>query len=189
MIIELLSPDELNRLNKLIEDYYGKVENLPYFRLVWANDQFEQRWMEYTNEGFKLIHPEVREVRKYSYIRNKYVLEGLQEVPLHAKTQLTGEYSYEPFWTFEDRRGDFLKPIWPAIRIILETARYNQEHPGRVKYIDPEWDTEASQENKEKRLKEIESMLFGNETATTDALAYREGVVVPSNFQTTQQVN
>lgn len=179
-----LSEEELKNLNKLIEDYYGRIENLPCFRVVWSDDCYEQRWMEYTNEGFKLLNPEVREVPKYKhYIQHKYILEGLQAKPSFVQSDLVDIISYEPLWTFEDRFGEFLTPSWGAVRIVLDTVKHNQENPtSGAKYSDPELDRAQSAEDKRKRLEEIERMLFGNETDIGDALAYREGVTVPSNY-------
>jgi hypothetical protein len=187
-----LSPTEFEEINKRLADIYGKGFNdLPYFRLVWSEDLLEKRLMTHTREGFELPYPEVREVPKYrQWIQDKYVLEGLTIVPDYVQTELIEKLSYEPVWTFEDRHGNYLIPKWGAIHFILETQRQNIEKAGTtVKYKDPDLDPEAALANREARIKEIEAFLFGDENPTTDALAYKEGVTVPHNFERSTGVN
>ena len=49
------------------------------------------------------------------------------------------------------------------------------------KYVDDEKNT--SKEGREQKINELQGELFGNETDTGDALAYREGIVVPNNYK------
>jgi hypothetical protein len=49
------------------------------------------------------------------------------------------------------------------------------------KYIDDEKNT--SPEGREQKISEMQAELFGNETDVGDALAYKEGVVVPSTYK------
>lgn len=178
-------PEEnLKLLNNKLNDIYGRTENLPNFRVVWSEDLLEKRLMSHTDEGFQLIIPMVREVPKYKqWIQQKYILEGLTVVPDMVETDLVERLSYEPVWVFEDKNGNPLIPIWPAIHFILEQIKDNQRTAGMTKYPDPG----ETREQRELRLKELEEELFGNETDTGDALAYREGVTVPNNYQSRKE--
>jgi hypothetical protein len=45
--------------------------------------------------------------------------------------------------------------------------------------------TQEYLEKESERIKQIQQDLFGNETDTGDALAHKEGVTVPHNFERT----
>jgi len=185
MNIVKLDPYKFEELNKRLVDNYGKFDNgFPYFRLIWSEDILEKRRMTHTDEGFELIHPVVREVPKYRhYIRDRYILEGLTAVPEFAETDLVEKISYEPLWTFETSRGEYVIPIWEAIYFVLETVRHNQENAGKPreyqgKILGENNDLSEPEklENKRARVDNLEKELFGNETPIGDALSHRSGV-------------
>jgi len=173
---------EFDEINRRLIDKYGKFEDQPYFRLVWSNDCFEKRWMTHTDEGWKLLQPEVRLVPKYLDRKDRYVLEGLMAVPLGVETDLTTPISYEPVWTF--RHGDnYVRPTWYAIWTILEIVRENQENAGasrefhgEILGVNEDLEKEEQLEKKQARVIELEKELFGNETAIGTALSHRSGV-------------
>ena len=51
------------------------------FRIVWANDETEIRLMATLDSGIEMLYPAVREVKKYPYLKDLYVLERLVVVP------------------------------------------------------------------------------------------------------------
>lgn len=169
---------EFNEYNKRLSDIYGELEKgMPFFRLVWSDDVFEKRWMTHTDEGFQLLYPEVREVPKYrNWKPERYVLEGLQFISPEMESDIPFPISYEPIWTFEDKGGNYLPPIWPAIHFILETLKENTEKSNMVKYKDPDADPQEAIENKKVRVDKLVEDLFGNETNVTTALSHRSGV-------------
>lgn len=169
--MELVEPIE--RINYLLERDFRKIENRPEYRLVWANDQLEKRWVTHTDEGFELIHPEVREVKKYQNDSvDRFVLERL--TPITGETDLVDRLSYEPVWTFQDRHGNYLPPRFDACKIIIEQIEENINSAGKPK---PKIiDESMTEEGKLKELQRVEEILFGNESPVSDALAYRSGV-------------
>lgn len=176
----MITSEQLLEINRRLEDKYGKMDNLSYFRVIWSEDQLEKRWTEYTDEGWKLLYPEVRELPKYKqWVQNKYILEGLTAVPSITENDLVSPISYEPIWVFEDKHGNYLDPKWSAIYWILESLKSNQESQGKVKYKDPESNPEEALEIQKQRIKKIEEELFGNETSVGDGLAYNGAIVVP----------
>ena len=81
--------ETLEIINKRLKDNYGETVDRPNFRIVWSEDQFENRLTHFTDEGFELIHPEVRQLPKYKqWIHDKYVLERLTEVPIINENEL-----------------------------------------------------------------------------------------------------
>lgn len=141
--------------------------------------------MNVTDSGVALLHPEMREVPKYRhYIRERFILEQLVAIPFQQENEVAEKISYEPMWTFETSDGNPLPPIWEGCKLVIDSvlAATGKESLG-PKYIDPEKD--QPEEHKLKRIKELETSLFGNETNTTDALAHNQAVVVPHNYNKT----
>jgi hypothetical protein len=164
--------EALETINQRLADYYGTdvVNGLPIYRVVWSNDQFEQRLMHYTDAGVELLNPEMRQVPKYrNYIHNKWILENLTVVPEFQQKELGTPISYEPLFVFETNDGKFLPYKWEAIVFVIDTVRVAR---GEVSIYAKYVDTETSDE----RIDKLEQDLFGNETKTTDALAHKRGV-------------
>lgn len=183
--MELAEPIE--RINSWLVDQYGidTVTGLPIWRVVWSNDQYEKRKMSVTDEGIHLLTPIMREVPKYQHIQERYVLERLTVTV--DNEEISGNLSYEPMWTFEDKHRNYLPPKIDACKIIVDTvyaatrrggAGDTEVRQGSMrKYVDEL--ANLSPEAKAARIDGIVQDLFGNETETTDALSYKEGVVVP----------
>lgn len=185
MIVKL-SPSQLEEINKRLLDRYGETENKPNFRIVWSENELEKRWTQFTDEGLSLLQPEVRELPKYrQYVHDKYILEKLSVVPEFIKSDLVEKLSYEPLWVFETRKGEYLPANWGACKIIIEQMLDSVRTAGMTKHADPDGGLTTPEliEKKRAEIEDLERTLFGNETDVGDALAYREGVVVPQNFK------
>ena len=170
--------ETIESINRQLQDLYGidTATGVPLWRIAWSDDQFEKRLMEYTPSGMQLCLPEVMEVRKYSYVQHKYILERLVVVPDPYKAELAGEqFSYEPMWVFEDKDHNYLPPRLDASKFIIDTVYAAMGKKSLAKYIE-------KLEDSDQRVEKLQEELFGNETAVGDALAYKEGVSVPSNY-------
>lgn len=167
----MFTPESLETINKRLADHYGKFEDgRPNWRVVWSDDQLEKRKMTHTDEGFELLTPIVREVKKYSYIHHKYVLERLIPIPAFHGQDLVDSTSYEPVWTFEDANGNPLPPIWEAIYLLIRTVKENLEGAGkRAPYKLPE-EMGNTPEAIQARVEKLQEQLFGNESKIGDAL-------------------
>jgi len=181
--------EKIEVLNKRLEDYFGQdtYSDRPIWRLVWSDDQYEKQLLDYTPEGFKLIHPRWYEIPKYKIIgvHSRYILERLVIVPISNQKELTTTSSYEPMWVFSDRNDDFIYPKWQAIEHVIDCV-YTAigKHNSTVKYRDPDAgkSTRDLIEEERDKIKRIQDDLFGNETDVTDALNVKDGIVVPSNY-------
>jgi hypothetical protein len=161
---------------KLLEEFGTEFGKSPRFRVVWSEDQYEKRLTSFTDEGFELLAPEVRELPKYKqWIREKFILERL--VPIVGDTDLVTKVSYEPAWVFQDKNGNYLPPFFDGCKLVVESLMEKMGHKGHAKYKDPN----VSKEERLEQIKKVEAELFGNESDVTDALAYGTGVVVPGN--------
>lgn len=160
--------------NQRLLDNYGlhTEQAKPKYRLVYSANEKEKR----------ILYPEGSlpysvEVPKYSQIKPpKYILEGLQHTA--GSRELAVNFSYEPIWVFGklgDPNGEPIEPTWVAIEFILNTLYHRSHAP----YVASE---DGTLESRQKQADELFDTLFGNETSVGDALAHKEGVIVPRNF-------
>ena len=170
-------------LNQRLIDEYGvdTSTNQPIFRIVWANDETEMRMTDVV-EGVQLLYPCAYRMKKYPYLKDLYVLERLVAVPeINRKELLDLKMSYEPVWAYRDENQQPLPPIWDATKFIVDALYAALGKKSLRKYIDPEND--MTPEGLDLRITKLCDELFGNETEVTDALAYKEGIVVPPNYK------
>jgi len=173
--------ESIEYINEQLEKLFGTemlAGSQPKFRVVFSEDMFEKRVMTHDVHGNELLFPEVREVPKYRhYIRAKYVLERLVPVD-QENTDLTTKVSYEPAHVFMRPDDSYLPPRLDMCCVAIEglMAASEGRKPNAAKYIDPAHDPEYMSKKVESMTKE----LFGNETETTDALTYKEGIVNPA---------
>jgi len=183
-----LPDDIVEEINKLLKDLYGETDSKPNFRLVWSEDQLEHRWTNFTDEGWQLVNPEVRQLPKYrQWVQEKHILERLTVVPAVKDNDLVEVLSYEPLWVFENAQGPTVPSI-PVCKFIIENVLRAIETQGqRVKYKDPNSNPAESLELQKANIEKIYKELFANETEVGDALAVREGVTVPSKITSTKE--
>lgn len=113
---------EVDAINKRIREQYGsELDGRPKFRVVWSESQYEfrrgifERWY---GEIFLGREECTKEVKKYSYLKDRWILERLifasnPELP-HSRNG-----SYEPIFVFQDKDGVYLEPVWKAVELIL----------------------------------------------------------------------
>jgi len=166
----------LDDLNKKLKENFGQFDDKPKFRLVWSEDQFEKRLSNVTSEGLRLQYPQMIELPKYRhYLKDRYVLERLTEVPAFQAKELATALSYEPIWVFEGMKNEPIKPNYGACKFVIETLLESTKDSIGAKYKD----IEDTPEEKLKRIEEIENDLWGNETEIGDALAHKQAIIKP----------
>lgn len=176
--------ETIEALNKRLVDHYGLDSHTgyPMFRIVWSNDQLEKRKVSITDSGMQLLHPMVLEVKKYPYLKDVYILERLVIVPKDDQEEIpTSKLSYEPIWAYHTSDGEARPPVWEATKFIVDTLYAALGKKSMAKYVDSEKNT--TPEGREQRITELHEELFGDETEVGDALRYKEGIVVPSNYK------
>jgi len=176
-------------LNKRLEDRYGlgpdSLRSL--WKLSWSNTQFEKRYGTYrdyvrgTNILLREVN-EVREVRKYPYIENRWLLERLVPVPDINQDELITKLSYECVWAF--KLGQL--PTWLTVEFLVDVC-----HTGMTKHNLPDRgpNSEEAIEERRKRIETIQEELFGDESDIADSIHYGAGIVVPNQFNGTVRDN
>lgn len=176
--------ETIETLNQRLIEYYGidTITGGPMFRIVWTNDQTEKRLVNEMDSGVHLLFPEVIEVKKYPYLKDMYVLERLVIVPDVNQRELpASKLSYEPVWAYHDACNRALPPIWKATKFVVDALYAALGKKSLVKYVEDEKNT--TEEGRKFRISELQEELFGNETDVGDALAYGDGIVVPSKYK------
>lgn len=190
----VLSTEPLDVVNKRLADEFGLFDGVrPNYRLVWSEDQYENRLGEYPrldNSGNYLgMVTGFQFVAKYKqWMPRQWVLEMLIPVPEH-NNELTGKLTYEPLHGFINAyNGKHIDPTYRAIQFMIKNLQAQAAKKNKVEYKDPlidQCDPKISFEVNEARIKSLMTELFGNENDNTDALAYKEGVTVPNNYNKT----
>lgn len=167
--------ESIEHINSKLADKFGNYNDQPNFRVVFSEDQYEKRWTDRTDDGFQLLHKEVRELPKCKqWIHERFILERL--IPVVGETDLIVPISYEPVFIFETQAGAYLPPRFDVCEIVIDTLHEQMRKAGTfTKYKDPEIDPEY----RKQQLDDIISYLSGDETPVTDALAHGYGVTVP----------
>lgn len=168
----MLDQHQLSYFNRKLADEFGyfQASNQANFRLVWSEDELETRLSSFTEEGVELLTPRVIRVPKYrQWIHQKYVLEKLTPIPIAHEELTVDKTSYEPIWTFQDNKGNYIEPKYQAAKFICNLILgqvFNKD--GKAKYVVT---NEQEAEKRKKELDEIYESLYGNETKLGDALA------------------
>ena len=178
--MQLPNPEDLERINYWLLRDFGRFENgEPNWRIVYSDDQYEKRlgdFIDRTSEGVFIREvTEVREVPKYPYIKAKYVLERLLASPSIELT--VNKLTYEPVWTFEDEKQNWLPPNYGVAKFVIETVYQQAAKAVGVKYKDPYSDPKTAPEVRKAEVDKIIEELYGNETAVGDALSIGEAIV------------
>lgn len=172
----MIEPTAAKYINNQLRSRYGisTDDKRSIIRLVWSNDQLENRKSKFTPEGIELLHARVMEFQKYGIIGvvDRWVLERLVVVPEFQQDEIGVKTSYEPIWVFQDKDGNPLPPRLDACLLIVNSLYAALGKKSLRNYIDENDTPEA----KEARVKRLEEELFGNETKTTDALAHGTGI-------------
>ena len=179
--------ESIETLNTRLEEFFGQDSNTnqPIFRIVWANDEVEKILTMVSQEGLEFLSPQTREVKKYPYLKDLYVLERLVVVPDQNSKELLGKkLSYEPLWAYCNDKRQPVRPVWPATKLVIDVLYAALGKQSLRKYIEDE--KETSKEGRDQRIKELQDTLFADDTDVSDALHYKEGIVVPNSYNKEQ---
>ena len=176
--MELTEP--IDSINSQLVNLFGidTVSGDPMWRVVWSDDQREMRRTKYTDSGLELLQFQVRELPKYPQIKHKFVLERLVAIPIQNLPELpAAKVSYEPMFVFEDARDNPLPPRVDVCKLVIDTLYTAMGVSNNLpKYVD------NPTEEFKKSVDTTYAEFFGDETDVSDALAHKEGVVVPPKF-------
>jgi|SRR5215510_186190 len=173
-------PQEVQIINQKLIDFYGvdTITGKAMWRVSWSNDQYEKRLTKYTPEGLEMLFPEVIELPKYQWVRDRWILERLCLVPIVNQAEIPADIqSYECMYPFENAyTHDALPPNLEAAKFVVDTVYAAMGKTSLRKYVDEE--EKHPIEHKQARIDKLVEELFGNEsdllgrTITGEAVAY-----------------
>lgn len=180
--------ENLETVNQYLRDNFGidTDDAEPIYRVVWGPEQLEKRLMTSTDAGIQLLHPEVREVPKYWYVPEAFILEQRVLVPESDQKQLAElKKSYEPLWVFVDHQGNPVRPTILGCKFVIDCVRAAIGKKSLAKYKDPNIGAspEETQAIHRLRLQQLENQLFGNESGLKGDTIDASGstIIVPGN--------
>lgn len=173
-------PRDVDIINDQLISLYGidTLTGKPMWRVSWSNDQYEKRLTEYTDSGLQLLIPEVRELPKYQWVKDRWILERLCLIPdINIGELPTERQSYECMFPFENAfTGEALPPNLQAAKFVVDTVYAAMGKKSMRRYIDDE--DKNPVQVKEERINKLQEELFGDEssllgrTITGEAVAY-----------------
>lgn len=178
--------EPIESINAQLKHLYGidTVTGWVMWRVVWSNDQVEKvfgRFEDFVGKIFVREVTEIRERKKYPMDPDRWILEQLVLVPEINQEEMLGlKISYEPIWTFENNKREYLPPALWACRYIIDQVLEVKGKGTADKWYakDDRKDGANGLIARKKRVDKIYQDLFGNESDITDNLAAGQGVVI-----------
>lgn len=187
-------PETIESINQQLIDHFGvdTSTNQAMWRVVWSEDQFEHRLGTYDDfvpntDIYLRTVTEVRYVPKYrQWLPNVYVLERLVVIPDMNLVELPAvKVSYEPMYPFQTASGIPLPPKFIVCKFQIDLLYAAMGKSSMAKYKDPDFglNKEDYHAKKVAEIDKLQQDLFGNESLVGDALAHKEAIIVPRNFE------
>lgn len=118
--------EDIKRINKYLKSQYGTALDGPAkFRVAWSEDLFETRKGLFSELA---IVEEVRRVPKYSYIKDKFILEvytrafpdTFGSAISESQFKVLVSDGYEPLRVFQTRKNEYLPPNLDVCKVICD---------------------------------------------------------------------
>jgi hypothetical protein len=177
---------EVDTVNQKLVDYFGidTITSLAMWRIVWSSDQIEKRRVDRSEAGIHFLYSKVIDIKKYPYVKDRWILERLVLVPDFQRDELPVEkLSYEPIWVFYNKDDSRVPPTFDAAKFVIDTVYAALGKSSLAKYVDSEKNT--TEEGRQQRIGELQNELFGDESGLYGKLHPNvgEGITVPSNYE------
>lgn len=124
---------EIEMINSNLAKVRKNELGLPAYRIVWSDSQQEMRrgtFREFVGNIFIRETVGIREVPKYSYIKERWILERWAPPDVAFTPEIPGTQfgSFEPIYVFQDKNGNYLPPNLKVAEFLVKLA----ETPTRV---------------------------------------------------------
>lgn len=170
-------------INRFLHTFGEWKDKEPKFRLSWSEDQRELRTGEFdvhANGIFLRTETGTREMAKYPYLRERYILEQWYPPELSFCPELpNSQYgSYEPIYVFEDGNGNRLPLNMKVVEMIMH-AKFNQSESQK----DKDCRMRADQDIKDKKEVEYFEDALELSSDIMSNLHFGEGIIVPKEYE------
>lgn len=167
-------------INKEIKNRGSNQYGDPLFRVVFSDDQLESRkgtFDDFSGNIFVRSVTEVREVKKYPWIKEKWILERWApgELAYHKDLVTIKDGVYICVYVFQDVNFNYLPPLSKVTEIIID----NLLHP-RSKALAMSEDLKIEEKTEKAEVDKIEQQLIieSDEQRTKDPKSDRETMSV-----------
>lgn len=167
------------RINKQLKKEYGDEGIKPRFRLVWSNSETEYRkgaFTTFTTQAGLFLGGGygTHERPKYTYIKDRWILEGLVFEPT-SEIMDTEHGHYEPLWVFE-KDGEYRQPEWKFVKYVVDRVieLRTQKKPRRT--FQDDWNDDAAAYHKE--LADFEEQI--DTSVLQSQFHHGEAIIMPS---------
>ena len=116
---------EVEEINNELFAIYRTIEGRAVYRIVWSEELFENRlgtYREFTEGGIFIREAtEVRKVRKYNYIHNRWIFEiwAPGHLTRNPETPDADNGDYIPVYVFESGTGMYLPPTRKVVEFLI----------------------------------------------------------------------
>ena len=171
--------EKVKLINKHLKSLYGLSETgVPKFRLVWSESTLEKRvgvFEDFTPSGIFIRRVEgVREVKKYSYLKDRYILEAYAPEQSLSPEIMNGD-KYEPIFVF-DKKGEFLSPETWACDYVIQ--RYLAAIGTPRTRRNEEMDAKAHEEEIDKEAQKFVEYFEGEDSELMQQFRNQEAVII-----------
>jgi len=174
----------IDHINEMLSGRGRTLDGRPLFRIVWSSDQFELRSGIFVDRHGPIIIREVkavREVHKYNYALDHWVLEKMVYLPSNNRIiadEIIGVMAgtYEPLVIFWDANFNAIPVNWPLIEKIfwnLENVRAEHKTASMIE--------REEREEIEREIKDNEEQI--GETQRSDLFAFEDAQFLDSTKQ------
>lgn len=175
-----MKSSEVNLINKKLKIYGSNEYSNPIFRVVFSDDQTEKRFGTYHDYHGKIYVRtvrEIREVKKYPWIKGKWILErwASGELAFHPSLENDKNGAYICVYTFQDINGNYLPPLYKVCEVIIQHLLHPRD---KSKALAEDKEIEDKQEKLEVDKIENELKIESDESKTKDKKSSRESMSV-----------
>ena len=167
-------------INEELKIYGSNMYGDPTFRVVFSDDQTERRegiYNDYYGNIYLRTVREVRTVKKYPWIKGKWILErwASGEIAYHPSLETNKDGVYVCVYIFQDVNRNYLPPLLKVCTIIIS----NLLHPRNLSQaLNQDKEIEEKEDEKEIDAIEKEIKIQSDEMATKDPKSMRESASV-----------
>ena len=184
----ILKMEDIKRFNKLLKERFGtSITGEPIARIVWSDSAFEIRrgdFSTYTKGGIYLgtEYNVVSRQPKYSYIRERWILEIFRPDQQVGNPEIVESDGYEILYVFHKKNKitgifEYQKPEWFAIEYLMK--RYLDAISTHRQIRTESMDRRVEAENQLKEELEVLDYLEQEEnTDWQNKFRFREAVLI-----------
>ena len=172
---------EINRINKTLKSYGLNPQGQAIFRVVWSDEQFENRRGMF-EEFYKGIYLKTvvstERKKKYSYIKSRWIFEKWIPPERIYTSELpdTVNGSYECIYVFQDKEGNPLPLDLEICQFIAYTLSKNRDTFKEKNLIEEELQRkEQKLDQKDEDILEDASPLMATQLHTGEAISMKRG--------------